>query len=71
MASIFLGAYLAIDIMQELQTNLEEKVKPIILKEDFSFRTELSTPVEFFKHWNQQYISCPSPQCLVDQIQVQ
>ena len=50
MASIFLGADLAIDIMQELQTNLEEKVKPIILKEDFSFRTELSTPAEVFKH---------------------
>ena len=29
------------------------------------------TPVEFFQHWNQQTTSCPSPQCLVDKIQVQ
>ena len=26
---------------------------------------------EFFQHRNQQATSCPSPQCLVDQIQVQ
>ena len=26
---------------------------------------------EFFQHWNQQATSYPSPQCLVDQIQVQ
>ena len=27
--------------------------------------------VEFFQHWNQQVTSCPRPQCLADQIQVQ
>ena len=27
-------------------------------------------PVDFFQLWNQQAISCSSPQCLVDQIQV-
>ena len=27
--------------------------------------------VEFFQHLNQQYISCPSPQFLIDQIFVQ
>ena len=31
--SIFLGVVLAIDIMQEPQTNLEEKVNPSILKQ--------------------------------------
>ena len=27
--------------------------------------------VEFFQHWNQQVTTCPSPQFLKDQIQVQ
>ena len=27
--------------------------------------------VEFFQHWSQQATSCPSPQFLIDQIQVQ
>ena len=27
-------------------------------------------PFEFFQHLNQQATSCPSPQCLVDQVQV-
>ena len=26
-------------------------------------------PVQISQHWNQQANSCPSPQCLVDQIQ--
>ena len=26
---------------------------------------------EFFQHWNQQATFCPSPQCVMDQIQVQ
>ena len=28
-------------------------------------------PVDFLQHWNQQATFCPSPQCLVDQSQVQ
>ena len=28
-------------------------------------------PAEFLQHWNQQAISCPSPQYLLDQIQGQ
>ena len=28
-------------------------------------------PVDFFQHWNQQATSCPSPQCLIDQNQVE
>ena len=27
--------------------------------------------VEFFQHWNKKVTSCPSPQCLVGQIQIQ
>ena len=36
MAPIFLKAVLAIEIMLDLQSNLEEKVNPSILKDDFS-----------------------------------
>ena len=28
-------------------------------------------PAAFSQHWNYQATSCPCPQCLVDQIQVQ
>ena len=28
-------------------------------------------PAEFFQHWNQQVTSCTTPQCLINQIQVQ
>ena len=35
-------AVLAIDIIQEPQSNLEEKINPSILKDDFSSRTDLS-----------------------------
>ena len=38
-APIFLEAVLAIDIMQEPQLNLQEKVDPGILKDHFSSRT--------------------------------
>ena len=38
-APIFLEAVLAIEIMSEAQSNLEEKVNPSILKDDFSSRT--------------------------------
>ena len=38
--SIFLEAVLAIEIIQEPQSNLEEKVKPSILKDNFSSRTD-------------------------------
>ena len=37
---ILLEAALAIEIMLELQSNLEEKVNPSILKDDFSSRTD-------------------------------
>ena len=36
----FLEAVLAIEIMQESQSNLEEKVNPSVLKDDFSSRTD-------------------------------
>ena len=36
-----------------------------------SVKTGQMKPAEFFQHWNQQATSCPNPQCLVDQIQVQ
>ena len=39
-AAIFLEAVLAIDIMQEPQSKLEEKVNPSILKDDFTSRTD-------------------------------
>ena len=37
---ILLEAALGIEIMLELQSNLEEKVNPSILKDDFSSRTD-------------------------------
>ena len=40
---IFLEAVLAIEIMYEPQSNLEEKINPRILKDDFSSRTGPST----------------------------
>ena len=39
---IFLEAVLAIETMYEPQPNLEEKVNPSILKDDFSSRTDQS-----------------------------
>ena len=39
---IFLEALLAIEIMEEPQCNLEERVNPSILKDNFSSRTDLS-----------------------------
>ena len=39
-ASISLEAVLVIEIMKEPQSNLEEKVNPSILKDDFSSRTD-------------------------------
>ena len=41
-APIFLEAVLTIKIMQEPQSNLEEKINPGILKNDFSTRTDQS-----------------------------
>ena len=41
-APIFLEAVLAIEIMQEPQSNLEKKVDSNILKDDFSSKTEPS-----------------------------
>ena len=41
-APIFLETVLAIEIMQEPQSNLEDKVNPSILKVDFSSRTDPS-----------------------------
>ena len=41
-APIFLEAVLAIEIIQEPQYNLEEKVNCSILKDDFSSRTDRS-----------------------------
>ena len=38
----FLEALLAIEIMLELQANLEDKVNPSILKDDFSSRSDPS-----------------------------
>ena len=85
-APILLQAVLAIEIIKEPQSNLEEKVNPSILKDDFSSRidpciftsiapvllvTGQIKTVGFFQHWNQQATSCPTTQCLVDQIQAQ
>ena len=42
MALIFLEAVLAIKVMQEPQSNLEEKFNPSILKDDISSRTDPS-----------------------------
>ena len=62
------------------QSNLEETVNTsIISKDDFSSRTDpsifrLIAPVllnEFFQHLNQQATYCSSPECLLNQIQVQ
>ena len=39
---IFSKAVLVIEIMQQLQSNLEQKVKPCILKDDLSSRTDPS-----------------------------
>ena len=39
-APIFLEAVLEIEIIQEPQSNLEEKVNPSILKDDFSSRID-------------------------------
>ena len=41
-APIFLEAVLAIEIMQEPQSNLEKKVDSNILKDDFSSKTDPS-----------------------------
>ena len=57
------------------QSNLEETVNPSISKDDFSSKTDpsifrLIAPVllnEFF----QQATYCSSPECLLDQIQIQ
>ena len=79
--AVFLEAVLAIGIMEEPKSNLE-KVNTSILKDDFSSRIDpsISTSIapmlldlsnKFFQHWNQQATSCPSQQCLVDQIQGQ
>ena len=38
-APIFLEGVLTMEIMKEPQSNLEEKVNPSILKDDFSSRT--------------------------------
>ena len=38
-APIFLEVVLAMEMMYEPQSNLEEKLKPSILKDDFSSRT--------------------------------
>ena len=40
--SFFLGAVLAIMVMQEPQSNLNERVNLSILKDDFSSRTDTS-----------------------------
>ena len=53
-------AVLAIEIMEEPHSNLEQKVKPSILK-----------PAEFSQYWNQQATSYPTLQGLVDWVQVQ
>ena len=87
-APIFLEAVLAIEIerLQESQSNLEEKVNPSILKDDFSPRTDRpihfpinSTSVIRSVKRNQFCFSSieinkplPAPvQCLAGQIQVQ
>ena len=36
-----------------------------------NFKTGQMKQVEFFQHWTQQATSYPSPQCLIDQIQIQ
>ena len=58
----------------------EENVNPTILKDDFSSSADpfIFTSIESLllhqsneTSWNQQATSYPSPQCLVDRIQVQ
>ena len=82
-ASIFLEAVLAIEIILKPQSNLEENGISSILSDDFFSKTDLSIlpsigpvfldrsskQVEFSQLWKQQIISCPSSQCLKDQIQ--
>ena len=66
-APIFLDAVLAIEIMQVPQSNLEEKVTPSILKDNFSSKNRpIHTPsIEINK-------PLPAPaQCPVDQTQIQ
>ena len=41
-APIFLEAVVAIEIMEDVQSNLDEKDNPSILKDEFSSRTDLS-----------------------------
>ena len=72
--------------MKELQSNLQEKETPSILKNDFSlqkqtysfsqkkdqsYQTGQMNQGYFFHHQNQQASYCPSLQCLISQIQVQ
>ena len=64
--------------MYKSQSNLEEKVNPSILKDGFPSRTDPSiftsiAPVLLDRSNASTEIkaTCPSPQCLVDQIQVQ
>ena len=81
-APIFLDAVLAIEIMWEPQTNVEEKVNSSILKYYFSSRTDPSifNPIEpvLLDRSNETSWVFPAlkskshflPQCLADQIQV-
>ena len=83
-APIFLEADL-VEIMEELQSSLEKKVNRSILKDDFSSRADWSIFISIapmlldwsnetswvFPTLKQQATSCPNPQCLIDQIQVQ
>ena len=66
--------------MFKLQSNLEEKANPSILKDDFASRTESSifilvAPALLDQSketsWNQQATSCSSPQSFMDQTQIQ
>ena len=83
-ALIFLEAISAIQIMQEPQSNLEEKLNPSILKDDFSSRTDppiflsIAPVVKLFKpnqlSFSSNEINKPLPansQYFVDQTQVQ
>ena len=42
-----------------------------IITDDITLNYYSKTRFLFFQHWNQQATSCPRPQCLVGQIQVQ
>ena len=64
-AAIFLELVLAIEIMQEPQSNLEEKVKPSILKDYFFLRADPSihfhlNSTSVFRLVRQNYLSFPS-----------